>query len=128
MFFIVPLGHLHKTSSKSVHNFLCNIIHKQTDKPSLPKTQPPLFICLYSLNNNKHSRFCKVTHTRDFHGLQLVLFHYFIYQNQILSPGFYCSVCLNDEIPQQVDVFVFHYWLHPVIIPLFRVGESILLA
>ena len=30
------------------------------------------FICLYSLNNNKHSRFCKVTHTRDFHGLQLV--------------------------------------------------------
>ena len=52
--------------------------NKQTDKPSLPKTQPPLFICLYSLklNDNKHSRFCKVTHTRDFHGLQLVRDYY----------------------------------------------------
>ena len=51
--------------------------NKQTDKPSLPKTQPPLFICLYSLklNDNKHSRFCKVTRTRDFHGLQLVQFN-----------------------------------------------------
>ena len=74
MFCIVPLGHLHIISSKSIHNFMSNVIYKQTDKPSLPKTQPPLFICLYSLklNNNKHSRFCKVTHTRDFHGLQLV--------------------------------------------------------
>ena len=33
-----------------------------------------LYSCLYSLklNDNKHSRLCKVTHTRDFHELQLV--------------------------------------------------------
>ena len=73
MFFIVPLGHLHKTSFKSIRNFLSNVIHKQTDEQTFTtKTQPPLFICLYSLNNNKPSRFCKVTHTRDFQGLQLV--------------------------------------------------------
>ena len=35
-------GPLHKISSQSVHNFLSNVVHrqtnKQTDKPTLPKT------------------------------------------------------------------------------------------
>ena len=31
-------GPLHKISSKSVHNFLSNIVHRQTDKPTLPKS------------------------------------------------------------------------------------------
>ena len=87
---------LHCTTRTSEYNFIKIHSHlylwvmlftnKHTDKPSLPKTQPPLFICLYSLKLNdnkhsrfckvtiKHSRFCKVTHTRDFHGLQLVLY------------------------------------------------------
>ena len=31
-------GPLHKISSQSVHNFLSNVVHRQTDKPMLPKT------------------------------------------------------------------------------------------
>ena len=31
-------GPLHKISSQSVHNFLSNVVHRQTDKPTLPKT------------------------------------------------------------------------------------------
>ena len=76
MFFIVPLGHLHIISSKSIHNFMSNVIYKQTDRQTFTakNTTSFILICLYSLklNDNKHSRFCKVTHTRDFHGLQLV--------------------------------------------------------
>ena len=30
-----------------------------------------MFICSYSLNNNKRSLFRNLTHTRDFHGLQV---------------------------------------------------------
>ena len=30
-------GPLHKISSQSVHNFLSNVVHRQTDKPTLPK-------------------------------------------------------------------------------------------
>ena len=31
-------GPLHKITSKSVNYFLSNVVHKQTDKPTLPKT------------------------------------------------------------------------------------------
>ena len=73
MFFIVPLGHLHKTSSKSVHNVLSNVMNKQTDRQTFTTKNTTSFIHLFdSLNNNKHSRFGKLTHTCDFHGLQLV--------------------------------------------------------
>ena len=76
MFFIVPLGHLHIISSKSIHNFLSNVICKQTDRQTFTAKNTTSFflICLYllKLKDNKHSPFCKVTHTRDFHGLQLV--------------------------------------------------------
>ena len=33
-------GPLHKISSQSVHNFLSNVVHRQTDKPTLQKTLP----------------------------------------------------------------------------------------
>ena len=77
MFFIVPLGHLHIISSKSIHNFMSNVIYKQTDRQTFTAKNTTSFIHLFvllKLNDNKHSRFCKVTHTRDFHGLQLVLY------------------------------------------------------
>ena len=78
--------------------------NKQTDKPSLPKTQPPLFICLYSLklNDNKHSRFCKVTHTRDFHGLQLVQNNMlFFLQNPLHEIGALKIDLSVSKIPQR---------------------------
>ena len=31
-------GPLHKMSFQSIHNFLSNVVHKQTGKPTLPKT------------------------------------------------------------------------------------------
>ena len=31
-------GPLHKISSQSVYDFLSNVVHRQTDKPTLPKT------------------------------------------------------------------------------------------
>ena len=56
---------------------MSNVIYKQTDRQTFTakNTTSFILICLYSLklNDNKHSRFCKVIHTRDFHGLQLVL-------------------------------------------------------
>ena len=36
---------LHKVSSQSIHNFLSNVVHKQTDKPILPKTLEALGEC-----------------------------------------------------------------------------------
>ena len=54
IFFIVPLGHLYKISSKSIHNFLSNVIHKRLNKQTNLRCQNiTSFICLYSLNNNK---------------------------------------------------------------------------
>ena len=70
---------------------------------------PALFICLYSLNNNKHRRFCKVTHTRDFHGLQLVLDEYIAFFTSLAKEVMFLvvlvrlSVCLSvDNITQKV--------------------------
>ena len=38
-------GSLHKISFQSVHNFLSNVVHRQTDKPNLPKTLEALREC-----------------------------------------------------------------------------------
>ena len=45
MFFIVPLGHLHKISSKSVHNFLSNVVHKQTNRQTYKRYQKHNLLC-----------------------------------------------------------------------------------
>ena len=53
MFFIVPLGHLHKISSKSVNNFLSNVIHKQTDRQTYATTSVTSFIYLFVLTKQQ---------------------------------------------------------------------------
>ena len=53
MFFIVPLGHLHNISSKSVHNFLSNVIHKQTDKQIFATENTTSFIHLFVLTKQQ---------------------------------------------------------------------------